>query len=73
MDFLFTFRQMLLFKADYIVIKVHALPIPIMLLASTLPTELQEQTKRLFLHIANAKYILYELNTNNTIFPLPNV
>lgn len=76
MHFLFTFRQMLLFKADYIVIKVHALPIPIMLLESTLPIELQEQNIFFATQaIANAEimYILYELNTNNTIFPLPTV
>lgn len=75
MHFLFTFRKTLLFKADYVAIKVHALPIPIMMLALTLPIELQEQTKSLLLRIENAEimYILYELNTNNSIFTLPTV
>lgn len=72
MHFLFTFRKMLLFKADYVAIKVHALPIPIMMLAIT---ELQEQTKSLLLHIANTEimYILYKPNSNNSIFTLPTV
>lgn len=54
---------MLLFKADYIANNI------------TLPTQLQKQTKSLFVRIANAEimYIHYKQNTNNSIFPLPTV